>query len=376
MIYTSKRHGVKDFIKSRNNIIYIAIAFIFIAVIVITVISINRYHSNFGTNKPGASPTAIITTENSTDETFTEAVGSYTIKINLANCALNIYENDLLVKQMLCGINSKLKEGEYLCVPSSSKRNTWFQVGAYFYRYYTNLGNSISFHSAGYANKSDKNSLITEEYNCIGSLNDNFGITLTVEDSKWIFEHCSTNSKIEIYSDNTEKFNSNFIEVPDGINWDPTDKSDGTPWCDTKVKSLDSSNEIILDYGSDISVLRSKFKALDQNNNDVTKYVLINGSLDLNKPGNYNIELLIADYSGNVLNKTISITIKEKPTEAETTTETPTTTVQTTDETSTDSLTTEAITTIETTEIETTIADNPQTTVVPETKAEETIIEE
>lgn len=68
---------------------------------------------------------------------------------------------------MLCSFNS-FEEGEYKNTGGTGLRNVWYEDKNNFYRYYTDFGNGLIFHSALYSEKNNKNSLNSDEYNMIG----------------------------------------------------------------------------------------------------------------------------------------------------------------------------------------------------------------
>ena len=332
MVYTSKK-SFKDFIKSRNNKFYIAILLIFVAVVTITVITISRSKKN---NTTDVTKSEILTTQEESSEIFTtepDTVGIYNIKINLANCVITImdYENNCVVRKIPCSVSSTIKEGEYISVSEKSFRMTWYDDDDAFYRYYINFGNDISFHSCRYSERLNKNSLNVNDYIQIGKISELSGITLCIDDAKWIFENCSADSKIIVYSDAKENVKLDLISIPNGITWDPTDISDGTPWSKATIKSLDCPDKIEIPFNSDINIIRNQIKAIDINNNDISTYVIIYGEYDLKKAGDYQITLQIADIYGNLLTKNLIISVMEEETEMETESETETETVSKTE---------------------------------------------
>lgn len=81
----------------------------------------------------------------------------------------------------------------------------------------------------------------------IGGKNNTPGITLSVADAKWIYEHCSFDSVITIYTDKNERHTLELIKIPDGITWDPTDVTTGSPWVQTRIKSMDAPSTITIE---------------------------------------------------------------------------------------------------------------------------------
>lgn len=325
MVYISNRRGFKDFFKSRNTKFYIAIMIIFIAVVITTAIIIHKA-KKYNDDKHNTSDTASENNFSESDsESATDIEGIYNIQINLSNYTITIKDyNDNFVRKMLCSFNS-FEEGEYKNTGGTGLRNVWYDDKNNFYRYYTDFGNGLIFHSALYSEKNNKNSLNSDEYNMIGGKNNTPGITLSVADAKWIYEHCSFDSVITIYTDKNERHTLELIKIPDGITWDPTDVTTGSPWVQTRIKSMDAPSTITMEEkNSDLSNIRKQIKAFDTDNNDISDYVIISGNFNLNSHGKYQMEIRLIDIYGNDLRKDIELIVTEKETESETETETET----------------------------------------------------
>lgn len=325
MVYISNRRGFKDFFKSRNTKFYIAIMIIFIAVVITTAIIIHKtkkYNGDKHNNSESASENI---TSGPDSESATDIEGIYNIQINLSNYTITIKDyNDNFVRKMLCSFNS-FEEGEYKNTGGTGLRNVWYDDKNNFYRYYTDFGNGLIFHSASYSEKNNKNSLNSDEYNMIGGKNNNPGITLSVADAKWIYEHCSFDSVITIYTDKNERHTLELIKIPDGITWDPTDVTTGSPWVQSRIKSMDAPSTITIEEkSSDLSDIRKQIKAFDTDNKDISDYVIISGNFDLNSHGKYQMVIRLIDIYGNDLRKDIELIVTEKETESETESETET----------------------------------------------------
>ncbi|MDY4029162.1 MAG: hypothetical protein SOY46_07905 [Butyrivibrio crossotus] len=325
MVYISNRRGFKDFFKSRNTKFYIAIMIIFIAVVITTAIIIHKA-KKYNDDKHNTSDTASENINSEPDsESATDIEGIYNIQINLSNYTITIKDyNDNFVRKMLCSFNS-FEEGEYKNTGGTGLRNVWYDDKNNFYRYYTDFGNGLIFHSALYSEKNNKNSLNSDEYNMIGGKNNTQGITLSVADAKWIYEHCSFDSVITIYTDKNERHTLELIKIPDGITWDPTDVTTGSPWVQTRIKSMDAPSTITIEEkNSDLSNIKKQIKAFDTDNNDISDYLIISGNFNLNLHGKYQMEIRLIDIYGNDLRKDIELIVTEKETESETETETET----------------------------------------------------
>lgn len=325
MVYISNRRGFKDFFKSRNTKFYIAIMIIFIAVIITTAIIIHKT-KNYNDGKLNNSDIASENISSESDsESVTDIEGIYNIRINLSNYTITVKDyNDNFVRKMLCSFDT-FEEGDYKNTDGTTLRSVWYDDKNIFYRYYTDFGNGLIFHSASYTEKNNKDSLNSDEYNMIGGKTDNPGITLTVADAKWIYEHCSFESVITVYKDDNERHTLELVKIPGGITWDPTDVTKGSPWVQTRIKSMDAPSTVTIEEkNSDLSDIRKQIKAIDTDNNDISDYVIISGNFNLNSPGKYQAELRLIDIYGNDLRKNIELIVTEKETESETETETET----------------------------------------------------
>ncbi len=366
MVYISKRRNFKSFLQNRNLKYYLAVLLLFlVAIAVIIVISKRKTSDN--NDKSDASETT--TTPEASDSSDSEAsIGKYKLSINLDNCQITVYPYNadtedygtVPYKYMLCSINKQITEGSYTSKSDVVLKNTWLNStteAGVAYRYVSDFGNDIAFHSAGYSRISDKNSLVVDYYNSIGGMSDYYGITLLVSDAKWIYENCASDSEIVIYSDADEKISdiiSSLINIPAGITWEPTDSSTGTPWCPVKVKSLDCPAQIDVSVNFAAEMLRSFATALDDNNNNANTYVYVTGSYDVTKPGTYTITFNFIDKFGGFLQKSSQLVVNEQATtqeETTTITETTAVTAQTTapaEETNSTEETTAETTTTET----------------------------
>ena len=340
-MYTSKRRSFWNFWRNKNTKYYIAFFLLFVAVMAVMIITIKKNHKSSNSTNKGTVSSGNQQTVEFESATIIKS-GTYNIIINLANYQIIVYENDSdskPVRVMPAAISSEIKIGKYTPNEVTATRTTWKEAEEdYYYRYFTNLGNEISFHSARYTEKLNKASLLVSDYDSIGSTNNDGSIMLCIEDAKWIFEHCSTDSTIEVISDESINYSDalrDLISIPNGIKWDPTDTSSGTPWCLTELKSLDCPNSLEFTAGISISDIRKNIAAYDISDEDVTAYVMIDGSYNLDKAGEYTIILQIADMYGNFLQKNVIIKISEPEinTESETVTESETDTEPETDTT-------------------------------------------
>lgn len=320
MQYTTHRRSMKDFWKSRNTKFYLAVFFIFIAIITVIVLTVRPKSGSISNNDN----TEII--DNSTpvpDNTETTEVikaGAYEISINLDNCMISVINTEMerVIRMMPAGIPNGIKEGTYEPVDAKECRFTWKNTeDSNYYRYYTDFGNGFTFHSSRYKEQHNKNSLIADDYNCIGSVTDSSGVILTIEDAKWIYENCSSDSYITVVNKDSQVKPDTF-KIPNNMTWDPTEISNESPWCQSTIKVLECPEIVEIEVGESVNALKRSIKATDDKGADITAYTMFFGHYNTDTPGNYKIMVQIADIYGNVLTDTISLIVVMPETESET----------------------------------------------------------
>lgn len=395
MVYTSRKRNFRRFIKTHNLKYYFAFLAMVLA-IVAAVIVITR------NNRPGRQSGTVDETSKTADrttepETVTEPEnvrGIYRLCLNLETGCMAAYEWDAAAEEfsenaarhMLFAARN-INTGDFTAPYTGTSKSAWASSERKdrFYRYATSFGGKIVFHSPDYDTQGDRNSLIAESYKAIGErgteeLSD--GITLTVADARWIYENCSFESEIKIYTDKNEQTGTpanRIIPIPEEIKWEPTDTSHGTPWCQTEIEELTAPPVFELSLGASVSVVLGSAKALDKSGADVSEYVYISGEFDTDKPGVYSLNYNLIDIFGNHLQKPLKLTVKEPETTPEETTTEPQTTPEATTENipGTDENTSENVSETETTEPETSDSQTeeetePSTeTVLPETSSEQ-----
>ncbi|MGN0374391.1 MAG: hypothetical protein ACI4EN_02740 [Butyrivibrio sp.] len=341
MIYTSKRRKLKDFVRTHNWKYYILFLILFITVITTVIIIASRNNDRKSSETTSAAIESFGLSPSS-DEPVYSVKGRYRICVNTSTNLISIYEWDgseyssNAVKCMTAVLCPNLKTGEYTFDDTSLIKSIWYSSSGVYYRYLSNFDNKIIFHSAEYEVNNDKNSLNVNSYDGLVNVYNNrpaqsdFGIVLLCSDAKWIYENCSYASEIVIFSEAETNVQPStpVIPIPNGLTWDPTDDSNGSPYCQTKLKSLNCTIEqakTTVGAGSDF--LLQFVKAFDESGKDVSSYAYTTFKGNFNKPGTFEVEFLIADIYGSVLSDTIKVNVNEPETshEPETTVEQETT---------------------------------------------------
>lgn len=163
----------------------------------------------------------------------------YYIRVNRQQNCITIYTQDeegeytVPHKAMVCstGLYNATPRGTF----QISTKYLWRELyGGVYGQYATRIYGGILFHSVPYYKKT-KDSLCTDKYNKLGQQASMGCVRLTVEDAKWIAEHCPTGTTVEIYEDDDPgplgKPEPMKID-PDDPNkgWDPTDPDEDNPW--------------------------------------------------------------------------------------------------------------------------------------------------
>ena len=316
MVYISKRKGFRDFIKSKNNFFYIVIFLLFCVLIAACiVIAVTKGNSvNTETQTEEISSVSSETEPATEEESLIEAIGNYRLCLNKATFCLKIYAfnedsqtyEDTPVRSMLCGYGEDIASlsGDISFIEADSYRLTWSVVEDEYYRYTVSYSDKFVIHSAKYKVKSDKNSLDTEDYSTIGAVTVSEGITLFLADAKWIYENCSFDSQIYIYSDEEEavgELSNEMIVIPEGITYDPTELGNDSPWCIYEVASFDCPEVINITGKTWEPEILKRISAKNSSGNSLDEYIQFEfiGYYNLNMAGSYQFHAYIVDLYGN-----------------------------------------------------------------------------
>ena len=311
MIYTSKR-SFKDFFKTKN-LKYYGAFFVLFLVVIAAIIIVSKNISDKKTDDNSD----MIVSENETtssDDNKEIVAGVYTLTLNMANHIVTVEDrNSDIVRYMLCSYDESLETGTINGNSRDGIRLVWNSNSIGCSRYFISFGD-ISIHSALYMETNNKASLDASDYNSIGNGYGKLsGITLQVEDAKWVYENCSFESVVVIKDDADEKIHTDgmiMVYVPEGIGWDPSEDNEASPWIKTEIGSINGPNEITIEAGSSKSVL-SEISALDVNGDSVITHLYVTGEFDTTKVGEYDVELNIIDIYGNHIIKPYAIIVIE-----------------------------------------------------------------
>ncbi len=163
----------------------------------------------------------------------------YFLEVNLTQNVVTVYGQDAQgqyvkpVKSFLCSVGSSTPTGTF----QTSDKYVWRALyGDVYGQYATRITGDILFHSVPYLRMYDKGSLQYQEYNLLGQSVSMGCVRLTVEDAKWIYDHCPSGTSVRIvHSDaklpltpkKTEIIDANQLDTR---GWDPTDPDASNPW--------------------------------------------------------------------------------------------------------------------------------------------------
>ena len=324
MIYTSKRRKFKDFVRTKNWHYYIIFLLIF-ATLVASIVIITRKNQN-DKNNPTNNTSDVLsnTTDETTDNNSNNIRGRYKLDINIAINQISIYEwnndtesyNSNACKYMPVAADERVAAGDYSFTSDNVTKETWYTTAeGKHYRYATNFNENISFHSAEFSSYNDKDSLVPDSYNYIGTSNSSDGFLLLCSDAKWIYENCSFASEVTIYSDDSEVVSAEItkvISLAPGLNWDPTDISSSSPYSPTSIKELKCLyNTVTVEPGTDVANLYKYVKAIDTNDNNISSYIYTNLNGKLDEVKSYSLVFYIADIFGNIQNDELIVIVEE-----------------------------------------------------------------
>ncbi len=329
MVYRSRRRKFNDFVRTGNWKYYLIFLVIFITIVVtVVVLAVKSGNSDIQGNTENV--TSSSESESDTEEATVNVKGKYLISINKSNNIISIYEwnsdtekfSSVPVKEMPAALPADMAEDEYSFNKDDLTKSVWQQEsGAEFYRYHTDFGGLFKFHSAMYRTNGNKNSIDLDSYNSIGNSISSNGILLLCCDARWIYENCSYASEIVVISDETADTSAvdSIIPIPDGLLWDPTDTSEDSPFCQTRLKEFNCTIQYSYAYvGDGIDFLTKFVKAYDESGQDVSSYAYTTWNGVFPAEGWYEIPYYIADIYGNIM--TDSIKVEVKAAEPETTT--------------------------------------------------------
>jgi CubicO group peptidase (beta-lactamase class C family) len=226
----------------------------------------------------------------------------YLIKVNrLKNC-VTVYTYDeyggytVPVRAMVCSCGGeKTPLGSF----NLSDKYPWgYLLGGVWGLYCTKIVGGILFHSVPYS-ESSPDTLMTEEYNKLGTAASHGCVRLTVEDAKWIFENCEAGTEVIIYDDKDPGplGKPEPITIPLDCGWDPKNPDPNNPWLTGTLK-LEADGILRAEEGSRVNFLEG-VTATDACGDDILSEVRWKTKADLAQAGSYTVFYFVTDAVGN-----------------------------------------------------------------------------
>lgn len=325
MYYQSRRNFFKNWLGNTNLKPYIVIL-IFVLLVVGTVLFAGKKHiaEYFAPgdvmDNPGVSdneePTNIMETEPATKTTEAETVHGYYIQVNKHDNMVSVWttvngEIEEIEKLFVASINQNLSEGNY----TIAEKSTWRTLQDYTYvQYSSKAATSMLFHSPVYEIQ-NRGYMLVNTYQMLGSSNDSVeGITMTVADSKWIYENCGEGTIVNVCTDSQPAYGltpNELMAIPDGLRWDPTDPDRENMWVQGKIAFLNGVSDKTIPVGGYVDPWEG-ILAKTEDGRNITNNITVRNYVNNMIPGVYRIEYILADSTGQVIRQFATITVVEE----------------------------------------------------------------
>lgn len=338
MYYNSNRNRLKNWLAGTDLKIYILMMAVILVMAVFVIIFL--FNPSAGKNSDTKddliseentmnSPQETISSVSNEGENSSDSVDDvenpdilYRIAVNKALNNVCVYsyntdtkEYDTLYLAFKASVYEGLETGEYVL----AERTSWRNLGNDTYvQYSSKPEETLLFHSAVYSYQ-HKGMLINSTYNAIGSANTDVpGVTLTVEDAKWIFENCPDGTVVEVMDDSSQEAvlqdagyeYASFITAPDIINWDPTDPDKNNKWVDGNVEVINGVSDKTVPLNSSFDVWNGVYVKTTEGVN-VTNSLIITGKVDTSVAGQYIVTYTILTKNGSIIQSSEKVTVSE-----------------------------------------------------------------
>ena len=132
-----------------------------------------------------------------------EIPGSYSIRVNKSTNVVTVYKGNVAIKAMLCsvGLNDATPSGTFSLGTKYANWHALFGAGPgqYVYgQYCTNITHNILFHSVYYLTAGNPSTLVTREYNKLGSAASHGCVRLCCADAYYIWKNIPSGTPVRI----------------------------------------------------------------------------------------------------------------------------------------------------------------------------------
>lgn len=158
-----------------------------------------------------------------------EVPGSYSIRVNKSTNVVTIYKGNTPIKAMLCsvGLNDATPSGTFNLGMKYANWHALFGAGPgkYVYgQYCTNIKGNILFHSVYYLTAGNPSTLVTKEYNKLGSAASHGCVRLCCADAYYIWKNIPSGVPVRInYFGATDPLPRPALTPISKAGYDPTD---------------------------------------------------------------------------------------------------------------------------------------------------------
>lgn len=252
----------------------------------------------------------------------------YWIKVNKQCCVVTIYKQDkkgnytVPVKAFRCSPGNATPVGTF----SLKEKMRWHTLmGPCYGQYCSRIVGGILFHSVWYY-KPNPATLSYRQYNLLGQRVSHGCVRVTVKDAKWIFDNCSSGTKVTIYnSSNPGPLGKPATMKLSGyMGYDPTDIwSKGNPY-NKKQPILSGAKNSTIAFGAKVNLTKGvsamsstggsmkKIKTKISHKGFLDKKFVKVSKINSKKPGSYKVTYVATDIAGKTASKTVVKTVKVK----------------------------------------------------------------
>ncbi len=242
----------------------------------------------------------------------------YAILVNARTNCMTVYTYNangiysIAVRSMRCSINEDYNTAEFLI----ESKDDWVKTDSKWYQYLTVCSSqfeSLQITSCAYSQRS-KDSLITDEYNALGSSIDGTNIILSAADAKWIYDNCTEGTLVKItHSEKDDPLGvpvtMKLTDSSPSTDWDPTDPSKDNPYY-KKNPSFSGVEDAYIKVNSTFDAY-SDVKVYDTCMNE-TEGMIVEGSVICSRPGKYVITYLYTDTMGRTGRADRTVTVMKE----------------------------------------------------------------
>lgn len=262
----------------------------------------------------------------------------YAIIVNEYNCSVTVFTYDtdsetgyynVPVRTMVCSTaksplvpfddseDTGEKDNEDNTIRESiGDKSEWVYLSdGKYYRWATYIGEDLMFQSAPYS-KQDPASLISDEFNKIGTPATAKNIRLSAADAKWIYDNCDEGTQVRIVNSDKTTFSPLGVpaampisETAKSLKWDPTDSTKGNPYLKV-TPVISGADDVVIEVETGFDPYDG-VTAVDTCGNDITSKITVDGDFDRNVEGRYVISYYVTDGMGRTTRADREITVTD-----------------------------------------------------------------